>query len=290
MALYNYPTLPSKLLSGDIIRITPPNIAELRLEQFGVKEIIAVLRGGNGANGAGFGGGGSKFAVQMPILPTTLISLTPGGNANGMIGGFSGGGNGSASFQSGGALDGGGGGGCAILKIDGALACVAAGGGGGARAFYDQNNQHRGTGGNAPGGNGHCWIYTCGAGGTATSGYAKLLGGPGVGESYDGGCGGGGAGYYGGYGGGLAPRSGGLPGGAGSNYIINVVTVGIPAIVDTPGMGYSDILITKAGGTIKSKQNGIWKDSKNIYAKQSGAWKDSTSMYAKQNGVWKESK
>lgn len=291
MTLYNYPNLPTKLLEGDIIRISPPNIAELRLAQFDVKKVIIVLRGGNGA--LGINGIGSKFAVQLPILPTTLIHLTPGGNAEYSQGGFSGGGHGSSRYP----IDtpglttihGGGGGGCAILKVDGALKCVAAGGGGSSRAYVAYNTLSHGRGGSAPSGAGYLSQWKGGEGGTATSGYAQFRGGNGAEGSSADGAGGGGAGYYGGYGGGLAPNGGGLPGGAGSNYINSILQCAIPEVVDTPGMGYCDILVIR-DQLVRINKNGIWKESKKVNAKYNGIWKEAKTIYAKNNGVWKESK
>lgn len=220
----------------------------------GVSRITVVARGAAGG-GSNVAKGGRVYAI-LPVTPNERLFVLVGGAADGVFGGFNGGGTGTNT-------GGDGGGGASDLRAGGDRSrnrILVAGGGGGQGAAgapssggsgYPPGVGGRGGGstggrGTAGGGGGGAG----GSGGTQSSGGAGGAGGEGIyrsddgmpGEkgsrfrggaggagmgygSGDGGGGGGGGGYFGGGGGGggggwpSQPQPGGGGGGGGSSYV-----------------------------------------------------------------------
>lgn len=169
---------------------------------------------GNGNNNQGAGGAATVEVASQPGDLWTVVVGAPGQPGVGQSGGAGGAPGGGAGSNGSSSQGGGGGGGFSAvfrptIAVENALAIAGGGAGSGGGSG---GNTLTGAGGGVDGQDGRN-----SAGGTQTSGFAQLMGGPGA-QNNDGG-GGGGSGWFGGTGGGgaNADASG---GGGGSGFAV----------------------------------------------------------------------
>ena len=238
----------------------PEGVCAVTITAFGASGASAVSQG-QFPSVTGLGGVGGSAVGTIEVTPGENLEIRVGGQAQGVTGGFNGGGAGRQELALG--ATGGGGGASDLRRGGSALAdrvLVAGGGGGGAGAGSIDNTASisAGSGGpggglsGSPGGNG---AYGGGGGTPAAGGAAGTGGAGGPGSADSGGTGGavnvlvsagfgggGGGGWFGGGGGGAAASvsaSNGGGGGGGSGYGPAGTTFGVAS-----GPGNGSVTIT----------------------------------------------